>query len=142
MPERARHLDKPEPRWQALLALIAVGGIYLALPRELIIGPVWLMPAIIAISLAPTIVAHRMEKHSFNHVLGIVNNAVITLALIGSVALLVTTLPSKREAPLRLLLSGGELWITNVLVFSLWYWRLDSGGPVARERRHEFGSRS
>jgi hypothetical protein len=142
MTESPRSVDKPEPRWQALLALIAVGGIYLALPRELIIGPVWLLPSIILISLAPTIVAHRMGRHSFNHVLGIVNSSLITLALISSVTMLVLTLPSRREGPLRLLLSGAELWLTNVLVFALWYWRLDGGGPIVRESRHAFGSRS
>jgi hypothetical protein len=75
-------------------------------------------------------------------VLGIINSSIITVALIGSVFLLVTTLPAHREPPLRLLLSGAELWVTNVLVFALWYWRLDGGGPKAREARHEFGSRS
>jgi hypothetical protein len=137
-----RHLDKPEPRWQALLAFIAVAGIQLALPRSLVVGPTWLLPAIIAISLAPTIVTHRMGKHSLNHGLGIFSSIIITLALIGSVFLLITTLPSHREPPLRLLLSGAELWLTNVLVFALWYWRLDGGGPNVRERRREFGSRS
>jgi len=39
------HIDKPEPRWQALLAFIAVAAIYLALPRALIIGPIWLLPS-------------------------------------------------------------------------------------------------
>jgi hypothetical protein len=24
------------------------------------------------------------------------------------------------------------LWVTNVLLFGLWYWELDRGGPVAR----------
>jgi hypothetical protein len=137
-----RHLDKPEPRWQAILAFIAVTGIQLALPRSLVVGPTWLLPAIIAISLAPTIVTHRMGKHSLNHGLGIFSSIIITLALIGSVFLLITTLPSHREPPLRLLLSGAELWLTNVLVFALWYWRLDGGGPNVRERRREFGSRS
>src|SRR5215467_13691974 len=142
MSKASEHVDKPEPRWQALLALIAVGGIYLALPRSLIVGPAWLLPAIIAISLAPTIMAHRTGRHSLNHVLGIINSSIITVALIGSVFLLVTTLPTHRESPLRLLVSGGELWVTNVLVFALWYWRLDGGGPKARQARHEFGSRS
>jgi len=136
------YVDKPEPRWQALLAVIAVVGIYLALPSSLIFGPVWLLPAIIAVSLPPTIVTHRIGRHSMNHALGVFNNTVITLALIGSVTLLVTTLPSHKEPPLRLLVSGGALWLTNVLVFALWYWRLDDGGPTARERSHEFGSRS
>jgi len=38
-------IDKPEPRWQAVLALIAVGCIYAALPPWFIVGPVWLLPA-------------------------------------------------------------------------------------------------
>ena len=135
-------IDKPEPRWQALLALIAVGCIYAALPPWFTIGPVWLLPAIIAVLLVPTIMTHRMGHHSLNHALGIIINAIITLALIGSVGLLVRTLPGQKQAPLPLLLSGAELWLANVLVFALWYWRLDSGGPNARDRRPEFGSRS
>ena len=135
-------IDKPEPRWQAVLALIAVGCIYAALPPWFIVGPVWLLPAIIAVLLVPTITTHRMGHHSLNHALGIIINAIITLALIGSVGLLVRTLPGQKQAPLPLLLSGAELWLANVLVFALWYWRLDGGGPNARDRRPEFGSRS
>ena len=142
MTEAHAHVDKPEPRWQALLAMAAVGGVYLALPRELVIGPTWLLPTVIAVLLAPTIVTHRMGRHSFNHALGIVNNGIITVALFGSVSLLVATLASHKQAPLRLLRSGAELWLTNVLVFSLWYWRLDGGGPNVRDKHPEFGSRS
>ena len=142
MAEAHARVDKPEPRWQALLAMAAVGGVYLALPRELVIGPTWLLPTVIAFLLAPTIVTHRMGRHSFNHALGIVTNGIITVALIGSVSLLVSTLASHRQAPLRLLRSGAELWLTNVLVFSLWYWRLDGGGPNMRDQHPEFGSRS
>jgi hypothetical protein len=142
MTDAHAHVDKPEPRWQALLAMAAVGGVYLALPGELVIGPTWLLPTVIAVLLAPTILTHRMERHSFNHALGIVNNGIITVALIGSVSLLVATLASHKEPPLRLLRSGAELWLTNVLVFSLWYWRLDGGGPNVRDKHPEFGSRS
>jgi hypothetical protein len=92
--------------------------------------------------LAPTIVAHGKGRHSLNHVLGIISNSIITIALIGSVVLLVRRLPSKAEPPLRLLESGAALWITNVIVFALWYWRMDGGGPTKREKRHEFGSHS
>ena len=109
----------------------------MALPKTLILGPTWLLPAFIAVSLAPTIVAHRMGRPSFNHVLGIVNSSIITLALIGSVMLLVKALPSHQEEPVRLLVSGAALWLTNVLVFTLWYWRLDGGGPTVREKNPE-----
>jgi hypothetical protein len=140
--EPSAKIDKPEPRWQVLLALLAVGGIYVALPRALIAGPKWLLPIFIAVLIAPTVVAHRMGKHSLNHFLGIIISSVITLALLGSVGLLVAAVPTHKEEPVALLRSGAELWFTNVLVFALWYWRLDGGGPTARRQRHEFGSRS
>jgi hypothetical protein len=136
------HIDKPEPRWQALLAFVAVGGIYLALPPSLIIGPNWLLPSLIAVLLVPTVVSHRMGRRSLNRALGVLISSIITIALIGSVVLLVRALPSHKEAPLSLLLSGAELWLTNVLVFALWYWRLDGGGPTLRHERKKFGSTS
>lgn len=142
MANARNHLDKPEPRWQALLALVAVGGIYFSLPRSLVIGPTWLLPVLIVILVTPTIVTHHIGRHSLNHGLGIATSVVITIALIGSVFLLVTTLPSHKEEPMALLLSGAALWLTNVLVFALWYWRLDGGGPNVRDARREFGSRS
>jgi Protein of unknown function (DUF1345). len=135
-------IDKPEPRWQALLAFAAVGGIFLALPRSLIVGPTWFLPTLIFVLLVPTVITHRTGRRSINRALGIVINSVITMALVASVALLVIALPSHKEEPLRLLGSGAALWFTNVLVFALWYWRLDGGGPTVRHERREFGSRS
>jgi hypothetical protein len=134
--------DQPEPRWQVILALLAVAGIYMALPRELVVGPTWLLPLMVVVLLIPTVFAHRTGRHSLNHVLGIVIGALITVGLIASVVLLVITIPGRKEPPLALLRAGGSLWLTNVLVFALWYWRLDGGGPRARETKHEFGSRS
>jgi hypothetical protein len=136
------HIDKPEPRWQAALAVLAIGTIYLALPANLIFGPIWLLPTLIVALLIPTVMSHRRGKRSLNRVLGIIINGITTLALIGSVALLVRALPSHKEAPLRLLFSGGLLWLTNVIVFALWYWRLDGGGPTKRHEEKKFGSTS
>lgn len=142
MGDPQNHIDTPEPRWQALLAFLAVAAIYLALPRDLIVGPTWLVPTLIVVLLVPTVVTHRTGKRSLNRALGIVINGLTTLALIGSVILLVRALPSHREAPLKLLLSGGLLWLTNVIVFALWFWRLDGGGPTLRHEEKKFGSTS
>ena len=136
------HIDKPEPRWQALATFLAVAGIYLALPRHLVIGPIWLLPSLIVVLLVPTVVSHRGGYRSLNRTLGLLINGITTLALIGSVALLARALPSHREAPLELLFSGALLWFTNVLVFALWYWRLDGGGPTKRHEQKKFGSTS
>src|ERR1700676_1975891 len=65
------HVDKPEPRWQVLAAFLAVAGIYLALPRSLIIGPTWLLPSLILVLLIPTVMSHRTGRRSLNRVLGI-----------------------------------------------------------------------
>src|SRR5256885_10752748 len=135
-------VDKPEPRWQALLAFLAIGAIYVALPSNLVVGPTWLLPTAIVVLLVPTVVSHRVGKLSLNRALGVLINGITTLALIGSVILLVRALPSHQEDPLRLLLSGGLLWLTNVIVFALWYWRLDGGGPTTRHEEKKFGSTS
>jgi hypothetical protein len=137
-----QHIDKPEPRAQALLAVLAIGAIYLALPRNLVLGPVWLLPTLIVILLVPTVLSHRVGRYSLNRILGMIINGITTLALIGSVILLVRTLPTHRSSPLQLLRSGGLLWLTNVIVFALWYWRLDGGGPTMRHKEKKFGSTS
>ena len=140
MSEPPSHIDKPEPRWQALLAFLAVGGIYLALPKDLIVGPIWLLPTLIVVLLIPTVLTHRSGRRSLNRVLGMLINGITTLALIASVGLLVKSLPSHHEKPLKLLFSGGLLWLTNVIVFALWYWRLDGGGATKRQENKRFGS--
>jgi hypothetical protein len=137
------HIDKPEPRGQAVLAFLAICAIYLALPRNLVVGPVWLLPTLIVVLLVPTVVSHRVGRHSLNRTLGFVISGITTLALIGSVVLLVRALPAHRQPPpQQLLRSGGLLWLTNVIVFALWYWRLDGGGPTLRQKQKKFGSTS
>jgi hypothetical protein len=134
------HIDRPEPRGQAVLAFLAICAIYLALPRNLVIGPIWLLPTLIVVLLVPTVVSHRVGRQSLNRTLGFVINGITTLALMGSVILLVRALPAHREPPVQLLRSGGLLWLTNVIVFALWYWRLDGGGPTLRQKQKKFGS--
>lgn len=138
----ADQIDAPEPRWQALLALLAVAGVYFALPRGLVIGPTWLLPALIGLLVVPTVFAHRTGRHSLNHNLGIAICLIMTAALIGSVVLLVANITNKSESAASLLRSGALLWLTNILVSALWYWRLDGGGPTARKKRGVFGSTS
>src|SRR5207245_8613524 len=142
MSRSPQHIDKPEPRGQAVAAVLAIGAIYLALPRDLVVGPIWLLPTVIVVLLVPTVVSHRMGKLSLNRILGFIINGITTLALIGSVILLVRLLPTHRESALQILRSGGLLWLTNVIVFALWYWRVDGGGPTLRYKKKRFGSTS
>ena len=132
--EDAARFD-PEPRWPAAVAIIAVGGLYTALPRSLIIGPRWAFFALVVLLLIPTIFTHYRKYHTMNRILGFAVSGLITVAMVISVGLLVTELPKHTETPQELLTSAAFLWLTNVLVFALWYWRLDAGGPHGRDKR-------
>ena len=124
-----------EPRWPALVALLAVGGLYLALPNELAIGPPWLLLLLVVVLIVPTIASHRRGHHQANRVLGFCVAGTVTVFMVASLARLVQALPQHTESPTRLLQSATALWLTNVLVFALWYWDLDAGGPHQRDQR-------
>jgi len=124
-----------EPRWPALTAMLAASLVYLALPEPLSLGPSWLLLAIIFVLSIPIIATYRRGLHKATRALILVANAAITIALLASLIFLIQGLPQHREEPKALLRSAASLWVTNILVFALWYWKLDAGGPLSRERR-------
>ena len=124
-----------EPRWLAFVAVLAVGGLYAALPDVLTMGPRWLFPSVVLVLLIPNIVSHHAGRPRLNTLLGFAVDTVLTAELIISLVLLIAALPEHKESPIALLLSAASLWVTNILVFALWYWRLDAGGPNQRDAR-------
>ena len=125
----------PEPRWPAVIAVLSVGGLYLALPSDLIVGPLWLFPAVIGVLIVPTVISHRTGRHHIDRILGFTITSLVTLVMVVSVFLLISALPLHKQSPASLLRSAALLWLTNILVFALWYWRLDAGGPHGRDAR-------
>ena len=126
---------RSEPRWPAMLALLAVGGLRLALPEQLAAGPGWLLLAVIVALMIPAAWARQAGKITLNRVLGFVVTGAVTADMIWSLGLLISALPQHKESPQALLESAAALWITNILVFASWYWRLDAGGPNERDLR-------
>jgi hypothetical protein len=114
--------------------MMAAACVYWALPEPLSVGPGWGLFAVILVLLIPTVISHRRGDYHITRVLTFTANGAITIAMIGSLAFLIEGLPKHRDPPQTLLRSAGLLWITNVLVFALWYWKLDAGGPLGRER--------
>jgi hypothetical protein len=123
-----------EPRWPAFVAMLAAGGMYLGLPEPFMVGPSWLLLAVILVLMIPIVVSNRRGDHNVTRLLTFVANGAITLSMIGSLAVLIHGIPEHRFPPLTLLRSAGAMWITNILVFALWYWKLDAGGPLGREK--------
>lgn len=118
-----------------MLALLAVGGVHYAMPSSLSVGPDWLLLAIIAVLNVPLVIFHRQGRHRLNEIVAYTILSVATAEMAGSLALLIARLPAHRESPKQLLVAASGIWISNVLVFAGWYWRLDAGGPYKRDVR-------
>jgi hypothetical protein len=131
----AKPLKPAQPVWPAVLAVLGVGGLHLALPASLTIGPSWLLLAIVSVLIIPVLIARMRGSFGLNQVLGYILLGVVTAFMLWSLALLVRYLLSHQIAPGNLLRSATALWVTNILVFASWYWRLDAGGPHARHMR-------
>jgi hypothetical protein len=122
-----------EPRWPAFVAMIAASGVYWALPEPLSVGPSWGLFAIIVVLMIPIAISHRRRDFGILRILTFAANGVITVAMIASLGFLIDGIPKHREPPQALLRAAIALWIANVLVFALWYWKLDAGGPLGRD---------
>jgi len=122
-----------EPRWPGLLALMAGSLLHYALPSRLSVGPDWFLPVLMCILMAPILASHTERAYRVAKVLTFVATGALTLALIASLALLIAGIPHHKDEPAALLRAASVLWVTNVLVFALWYWKLDAGGPLGRD---------
>ena len=130
-------IGRPEvqPHWPSVVAAFAVGVIYYAMPEALTVGPSWLPLLMTVLLLIPGMISLHAGKLRVNEILAYSCLGVITLALISSLTLLVLRLPAHKDSPIDLLRAAGALWISNILVFASWYWRLDGGGPNERDKR-------
>jgi hypothetical protein len=128
------HPRPKEPRWTALVATLTVGLLFYVMPDALTVGPRWLLFVIVAVLLIPTSLFHMLGRSDLNEIFGYTNLVVITLAMLSSLVLLVMRLPGHQDSPVMLLRAAAALWVGNILVFASWYWRLDGGGPNARDK--------
>jgi uncharacterized membrane protein len=122
------------PSVAALIGILLTGLLYLVLPTDVIIGPNWLLLVVEGVFVVPLfidILTAWELSHTARRVLMLVPLGVSTLALVVGVALFVLTLPTDTHAT-NLLRAAALLWSFNILVFALWYWELDGGGPWKR----------
>lgn len=127
--------ESREPRWPAALAVVAAAFFLFALPRALSLASPWVLAAAVAVLVALAYVAKSRRQQLLNEWLSYASVALLPVAMVYGLATLVLALPRHTEAAQQLLRSASVLWITNVIVFAAWYWRLDAGGPNARDDR-------
>ncbi len=130
--EVGRGLKKEVRHWPALLALLVIAGVYLALPDQLVVGPRWLLFPVIAALAIPAYFFRKRGNHRLNHYLLLTLCILVTLAEAASIILLLLSLPDKTIPGNSLLWSAGLLWGTNIVLFAVWYWQVEAGGPYGR----------
>jgi uncharacterized membrane protein len=136
-------------------ALVSAAGLYADLPSQFIAGSGsgafgvvrWVVPALTVLVLA-SLFAIRPQgrlvrvmgwRPQFLHVtrrrLALVTIAIVSAANSASIVLLVHLLVNGAQATAPTLLRAAvHMWVVNVLLFGLWYWQLDGGGPIDRPR--------
>jgi uncharacterized membrane protein len=130
-----------EPFWPAQLTILAAIGLELALPKRLTAGPTWLVPALEgALLLGMFMATPRQLEHEHPRrrrvALGL--TAFVSAANIFSlVELTHLLLHHNVENGRELIVSGVLIWMTNFLIFALWYWEIDRGGPGRRAAGHD-----
>ena len=133
-----RRRTRGEPRWHVVLAITVAIVLQGPLPGRLVLfRPTWLLPMLegAVFVLITVLNPHRIDRESkVLRMLSLSGATLISLANAWSAANLVNGLIQGTEGNSAgpLLGSGAVIWLTNVIVFGLWYWEFDRGGPVAR----------
>jgi len=118
-----------------MVALLAVSALFYAIPPALKFGPDWVFFLLVVALTTPGVFFPKLRQRNLTRILGYTAVSIMTLAMIGSLTLLISRLPLHKETPLDLLRAATALWVGNILVFASWYWRLDAGGPHQRDLR-------
>ena len=140
------------PLWPTV-AILAAAALYADLPSRFIAGPSagafgvirWVVPGLTLLILAVLLLSWpegrimraldvRVEQlHVTRRWLSLAVIGIVSAANIASIVLLVHLLVNGAQANAPTLLRAAvHMWIVNVLLFALWYWQLDGGGPVER----------
>jgi hypothetical protein len=148
---RAESLGE-SPLWPTV-AIVGAAFLYADLPARFIAGPSagafsvvrWLVPGLTALVLVALLASapggrlmqslgwHEHRLHVTRRWLSLAMIAVVSAANAASIVLLVHLLVNGAHANAPTLLRAAvHMWVVNVLLFGLWYWQLDGGGPVAR----------
>jgi uncharacterized membrane protein len=133
----------PEPIWPAQATVLAAIVLQLTLPERLTVGPAWLLPALeglLVIGLALASPRTLEREHPRRKRAAVVMIAFVSTANIFSLVALSKHLLHHQAAgggePIvggrELIIAGMLIWLTNFLIFALWYWELDRGGPGTR----------
>jgi hypothetical protein len=125
-----------EQRWWVALALLAAVILQTLLPNEFVLHPRYVLPAVELVALIVLVISHPERMSRRTRGIRIASQLLLGLVAVNtaiSVGLLVHRITDAGQIrALELLVGGAEIWLTNAIVFGLWYWEYDRGGPASR----------
>jgi hypothetical protein len=127
----------PESRWPVLLALMAAIAMQRAIPERYTVVPRWPLVAMELLLLVFLLILNPVKltrSTTAGKTAQLLLLAAITIDNTASAVVLdyhILTGKVSNDAAV-LLGSGAAVFITNIIVFGIWYWELDLGGPFAR----------
>jgi hypothetical protein len=127
----------PERRWPMAAAVLVTVALQVITPGEGRLSWWWAFPVLELLALAGVIIRDpgRIDRRTrAARRATIVLILIMTVGTIGGLVVLTVDVVDKAYAieATALLGRGAALWVTNVLVFSLWFWELDRGGAAER----------
>jgi len=127
--------------WIAELTLLLAAGLQLTISEQLRVGPKYLIAILLLLlifGIAFTAPKRHIGKATSHVTIATLLIGIVSLANAGELALLVNALIHNSDIPGKSLLSGAlAIFLTNIIVFSLWYWEVDSPGLIGRHDRQE-----
>ena len=125
-----------EHRLSVSLVVLLVIALQFALPKDLSLGIqryICALEALLLIALVALTPRRIGSHHRPTRNLSIALTSVMTISNVASAVKLIEGLvQGSINNANKLLLSGGSIWLANIVIFSLWFWELDRGGPGAR----------
>jgi len=131
-----QHANK-EPYWHVHVAVVVAIALQLALNNKLTVGPKYVIAGFESLLLVALVVfaphKHPVIAH-LRRTLAVMLIALISVANITSLILVVDSLfGSKQVSGKELIVSGLAIYLTNIIIFGLWYWELDSNGNQGQD---------
>jgi hypothetical protein len=136
--DAAEAFARSDPYWPPQLAVLATIALDLDLPNKLTLHPSWILPTLEGVLLAGLVATTPRggkPPHPYRRRVAIAMIGLVSAANLLSLVLLTHYLlhTSNASDGRQLILAGVEIWVTNILLFAVWYWELDRGGPQARQ---------
>lgn len=120
-------------RWPAFIAVLLLLAIYSVTPSNMVPRPILIvLAALIFVSLVVLNPVRTGRESTISRWLAVTLALVLMTANLVDVVFIVNDLITGSSLGTVILLEALEVWVANVIAFSIVYWEMDRGGPIAR----------